>query len=449
MKPKTELQKKVARLSENLSQINQKSIEWAYQNCLDNMAVQSRNRLYCLECGHKWNPKIKLEAKLLSPICPNCGKHLKLKENCQTIFKDSAYVSIITTEKGMQVDRLILVNKYGRKLTKPEYSWHEVMQRWIDEKGNITVMSLNVNGLAFIADAWNYSSELEIRLAYSQKGSFRHDIKAYKICPGSQVLPIIKRNGFNGFYHKIAPHILFSMILKNKKVELLLKSKMFHLLKTACDGKYTREKIEKYWPSIKICIRNKYYIKSVDTWFDYIELLDYFGKDLRNPHYVCPANLIKVHDKLVEKKMIIIHRQELEEMKEKLESDQKEYLKSKRKYFNLCFKNNDIIIKPLISVEEFMEEGDMLHHCIFTNEYYKKPDSLVLSARKDNKPLETIEVSLSKLKVVQCHGACNEPTKYHSTIMELINKNLDKIDKLKRSSRKNVEQRKYKEKIAV
>jgi hypothetical protein len=96
-----------------------------------------------------------------------------------------------------------------------------------------------------------------------------------------------------------------------------------------------------------------------------------------------------------------------------------------------------------------MEEGDMLHHCIFTNEYYKKPDSLVLSARKDNKPLETIEVSLSKLKVVQCHGACNEPTKYHSTIMELINKNLDKIDKLKRSSRKNVEQRKYKEKIAV
>ena len=42
-----------------------------------------------------------------------------------------------------------------------------------------------------------------------------------------------------------------------------------------------------------------------------------------------------------------------------------------------------------------------MHHCVFTNEYYLKADSLILSATIDGKRIETIEVSLKRMEVVQ------------------------------------------------
>ena len=74
-----------------------------------------------------------------------------------------------------------------------------------------------------------------------------------------------------------------------------------------------------------------------------------------------------------------------------------------------------------------MEEGDTLKHCVFTNEYFKKKDSLVFSARIDSKPLETIEVSLSKMEVAQSRGLKNNKSQHHKIIMELMKKNLYQI----------------------
>ena len=79
------------------------------------------------------------------------------------------------------------------------------------------------------------------------------------------------------------------------------------------------------------------------------------------------------------------------------------------------------------NVSEFMEEGDNLKHCVFTNEYFKKKDSLLFSARIDNKPIETIEVSLSKMEIAQCRGMKNNKSPHHKVIMELMEKNLYQI----------------------
>ena len=46
-----------------------------------------------------------------------------------------------------------------------------------------------------------------------------------------------------------------------------------------------------------------------------------------------------------------------------------------------------------------------MQHCVFTNEYYLKADSLILSATIDGKRIETIEVSLKRMEVVQSRGA--------------------------------------------
>ena len=79
-------------------------------------------------------------------------------------------------------------------------------------------------------------------------------------------------------------------------------------------------------------------------------------------------------------------------------------------------------------VEAMREEGAAMHHCVFTNGYYKKPESLILSARDEQgKRLETIEVNLTVLKIAQCYGACNKFTKHHQEILELVNDNMWRI----------------------
>lgn len=50
-------------------------------------------------------------------------------------------------------------------------------------------------------------------------------------------------------------------------------------------------------------------------------------------------------------------------------------------------------------------------------------DSLVLSARIDGIIIETVEVDLRTLKVVQCHGKYNQDTIYHKRIIDLVNSN--------------------------
>ena len=67
-----------------------------------------------------------------------------------------------------------------------------------------------------------------------------------------------------------------------------------------------------------------------------------------------------------------------------------------------------------------------MHHCVYTNGYYKKPDSLILSARDriTDHRIETIEVNLKTLSVEQSRGVCNENTIHHGRIIELVNNNI-------------------------
>ena len=79
-------------------------------------------------------------------------------------------------------------------------------------------------------------------------------------------------------------------------------------------------------------------------------------------------------------------------------------------FFGITFTDGVIQVKVLESVQEYLEEGKALHHCVFTNEYYLKKQSLILSARIDGKRIETIEVSLETMKVIQCRGLQNKNT---------------------------------------
>lgn len=68
-----------------------------------------------------------------------------------------------------------------------------------------------------------------------------------------------------------------------------------------------------------------------------------------------------------------------------------------------------------------------MHHCVYANRYYEKQNSLILSARIDNKRIETVEVDLQQMKVIQAYGACDKFTIYHDRIVSLVNDNMNII----------------------
>lgn len=420
MKPQTILQKQVIQLSSKLKPITEEQEQWAYTHCLDKYAFRSRKTLFCLECGSSWREEGSLAASIIDADCPKCGSHLKLRES---LHRDSAYLSILATHKGMQVERMFYVVKDFKKNQRAQCWLSEVMQHWVDPSGSITTLTKNVNGLSHYYDQWIFHSELEVR-SNSYKFSLRCDIAPFKIHPERRILPLLKRNGFKGYFYDFTPHRLFSTILRKPIAETLLKAGQIPMLQLYAKSS---SNVENYWSSIKICIRNGYVINDPSTWEDYIDLLKHFGKDIHNPKYTCPENLVKAHDILVKKKRYLDNRKKLIELKEQMEIDQQLYSEQKGKFLDLRFCKGNITVKPLATVKEFMEEGSDLNHCLFTNAYHKKAKSLIMSARIDNKPIETIEFSLSDMSVIQARGQNNKASKYHNAILSLIQKNIPQI----------------------
>lgn len=76
------------------------------------------------------------------------------------------------------------------------------------------------------------------------------------------------------------------------------------------------------------------------------------------------------------------------------------------------------------------DEGEAMHHCVHKMGYYKKENSLILSAKdKKGKRIETIEIDLKTFRVVQSRGVNNDNTPKHDEIIRLVNNNMDLIRK--------------------
>ena len=86
-----------------------------------------------------------------------------------------------------------------------------------------------------------------------------------------------------------------------------------------------------------------------------------------------------------------------------------------------------IIVKILKSIDEYYNEGKVQNICVFGSEYYKKADTFIFSERIGSEIIETVEVDLRTIKVVQCHGKHNQDTEYHEHIIALVKNNADFI----------------------
>ncbi|KAF2330596.1 PcfJ domain-containing protein [Flavobacterium daemonense] len=423
MIPKTIIEKQLTVLSASLAPIKAKVFIWAEQNIFLKWGVLSRSKFYCLECAHIWKPSCPNTCNKFT-TCPACAGKLKMMPYNQVHFKETEYFAVIERCVGFQVVRLVIVYKHMKKNFTPTYFHKEVMQHWINAKGEVRTFALSTNVFSSTLDSWKFYSPLEIKPKDFIRNA-KYYINPFKVYPQMKVLPILKRNGFKTSVYDIAPHLLFASLLSDPIAETLLKSRQLNILQYYLCA--SRQCIKLNWQAVKTVIRNKYKVSDVQIWEDYLELLRYFKKDLSYTLYVCPDNLQDAHDHFVKKKRELLRKKKLQDLRLEIEKAQKRYASDKKRFFGLLFTEKDLSISVIENVRDFMQEGDDLGHCVFTNEYYGRKDSLILSAKIDEKSVETIEISLSKMEILQCRGLKNKPSKHHSQIMRLLSENLYQI----------------------
>lgn len=417
MKPRTKFQKQVAEQSKRLAPITQRQKDWAFQSCFDLQARRLKSgKLTCLECGHSWKGGHVLAESICGCTCPNCGTELKVMNSQKQTFKYAEYFGMITVCGSFQVLRYFFLEKHCQVGNPTRLFCREVVQHWIAPSGKYEIMARSRNMSIFYYDVWNWSSDLEIR--QERDAHFISPIATY---PHKRFIPEVKRNGFRGDFHHISPRTFFRNILSDSRMETLLKSKQIELFRYFSIKR--SQNLDNFWASIRICIRNKYTVSDASLWCDYVELLRFFGKDLSNAKFVCPADLRAEHDRWMHKKQAWTERQKREEKRNSLLKNEQVYSDLKAHFIGLEFSDGQLHIRVLKDVNEFLEEGTTLKHCVFTNEYFLKPDTLVFSAQINGKRIETVEVSLENLQVVQSRGLLNQNTEFHDQIVSLVNRN--------------------------
>lgn len=265
-------------------------------------------------------------------------------------------------------------------------------------------------------DTFSFASPMAIR-----RDNIAYDHISYApIYPKSKAIDTLRRNGFNGEFHGIAPTLLIPALLSDNRAETLMKAGQYQMLRHYLKSSFD---MERYWASVKICIRHGYTIPDGSMWCDHIDLLRHFRKDLNSPKYVCPQDLKAEHEKLTAKRNRQREQEEIAEKKRKAMEDEAKFKELKGKFFGIAFTDGILQIRVLESVHDHLVEGTLMHHCVFSNAYYLKENSLILSATIDGKRIETVEVNLQTLKVVQSRAVCNGISEYHNRIITLVENN--------------------------
>lgn len=423
MKPTNNIQREIVSLSKKLKPITERQIQYAYTHCFEPFAKRTAKGIYtCSDCAYSW--KDTLSYIPVHVTCPHCGKKLKVYTDRKRVYSLNVYYTVITAVNGYQVLRHFVAFADFRVGKPAQYSIKEVVQRWLTPKGKTYTMALKRYAFPFCYyDKWVFSSEMELR---SRSDHIAYDIDTTFVYPKIKVSDTIRRNGFQGETYDLPYFSIFKAILSDNRKETLLKCGQISLFKHFA---VRNEVPDHIWKAIRIAIRHKYVVPDAGLWCDYIDLLFQFDKDILNPHYACPFNLHQEHDRLSRKRHEETIREQIKEKKNKAFQYEKLYQEAKAKFFGLVISEGNIQIRVLESVQEFAEEGEFMKHCVFSNEYYKNDNSLILSAMVDGVKMETIEVSLEKMKVVQCRGKYNVDSKYHDDILKVLNKNIPLIAK--------------------
>lgn len=409
MKPRTKFDKAVIAQSGHLRPLPTAPRRWAFTNTINHYAFRlPKGRTTCMDCGHSWI----MSESADKCKCPNCKAKLEVKETYTRKCQQKSYFNVITTCGEYQILRIFLLIVEMRKGFKASPAFLEIGQYWIAPNGKTALVALQ-RTMGLYLDCFAFGSPMEIR---KDSDTYQHIANQY-LYPKIKVIPELKRNGFDGNFHDIHPVSYFSMLLSSPQAETLLKEGNIKMLKYMAGN--TAE-VKHFWASYLIAKRHGYEIPDLSTWYDYLRMLERFGRDIRSPKLIAPANLFDAHDEYVEK----VNRQRAKERREadrqKAINDDRKFMELKGRFIGLVFTDNELQIKTLDSVDEYYREGEMQHICVGSSGYFHKVNSLVFSARIDGRIVATVEIDLKTLKVIQCRAACNKESQYQERIEKAI-----------------------------
>ena len=412
MKPRNKFEKTVMALSTRLCPITKVQHQWAFRECIDHFAFRlPKGRTTCMDCGYSWT----LEQPIDTCTCPQCRASLQVKTTRMRKLQQKQYFTLLTTCGEYQVLRMFLLVVGMEKGCRAKTSVIEIGHYWWNDAGRQAIVAIQRTFGHYI-DSFSFYSPMAIR---NDSEAYRY-VASFQIYPKLKVTNTLYRNGFNGEFHGIAPTRLIPALLTDSRAETMMKAGRYKDLRhflSRCKG------LDNYWNSYKLTLRHHYIISDIALWCDYVDMLKRLGKDIHNPKYICPSDLRGEHNKREVELRRQREREAMERKREKAMADEERFRELKSKFFGIRFTDGTIQVHVLESVQEYIDEGAELHHCLFSNEYYLKENSLILSATIEGKRIETIEVSLDTLQVIQSRGVCNQNTPYHDQIVSLVNAN--------------------------
>lgn len=422
MRSKTE--REVIALSETLPPMTPAERIEAMQSVA--MVYVSKRFAWCSCCGKEWSSDL-WDGRKRSAECPNCGAKGKVKKAAQKKrSNEKFYFSLVRVVGEWQVARNFFCESFVRKGEPVFYeSCYEVAQCWIKPGHDPIFMGRSVWGARGACDVWRKNTPITIK----------YDHYRYRLCgktsKNEQLLPIIKRNGLKRLRNDANAIAQMEAILKEPRAEILAKGKQWKMFSMYVHYPFA---IINNWASVRVAMRHKYRISDAGMWLDYIRGLKEQGKDILNPHYICPDNLRKAHDEVLRLRRRRRAQFEAERKRQLAENAAKRADKLNAQYrerladvLDIKVKAGDLVLRPLQDIMDFFKEGEALRHCVYSNEYYKKKDVLIVGARVKGKRMETIELDVKTGTILQCRGKCNKSSPYHQDIYELMQKNIHRF----------------------
>ena len=435
MKPKTKTEKQLVEWATRLRPLTEAQRKYAY-GLFDKIGYYWKSgKVWCQCCGHveyRLLPELAVSMELDGDICPACGADLRLRywREGQKSYSEGNLVSIVRTCGDWMVVRTFEAMRHNRLWKPTQYEVNEIYQNWISPEGEEYILGRPYTRSAFHLH-WDYDAPMDIKHHnHSANGCYELEdmfcTKGNYFYPRATVTPTLRRNGWDARILKMRismPDALHQLLM-NPVVETLAKQgqwKVFEWMLRRGDYQVP------YRYALNICHRHGYVIRDASMWFDYLDLLTYFHLDTHNPKYICPENLTAEHDKLMHRKEKAEIRRKREERQKEMAEAEQHYHEAKARFLGILITDGGLEIHPIPTVQDVYEEGQAMHHCVYTNAYYKRDDCLLLSARMDGERVETVEVSLKSFDVVQSRGVCNRLTEYHNRIIRLVRENMDLI----------------------
>lgn len=454
MQPRTKIQKHVVELRKKLRPVK----DSVFYNMLRKKLYQPRKysdpcertqvpcypvykhkgrngKIWCRYCGEAFTLD---ELKANHYRCPKCGEKINPKnivEGNNLSERMSFYMASLDHIEDFFVYRLFDVSTDSKKGREMSLYTCEVMNVFINKKHTV-IMATQRN--SYTSEFSHWGGNMEIRQYHQSYGYYNSDYMDYH---ASCVDASRVKKYFGLDCENIDSPEILRMVVRNPIIEILLKSdKSYWVADYIYDGLP-----DDILAAYKVMWRHKYNLSKEDlpVWMQYFRNLRQLDKDLRNPKFICPANvtLAKIEtDKAIEKirekqererlrrMMLTQEQRDLEDL-QKCGKENAAYIKRRKKFYPMTLMNDHFYAKVLRNIKDFYDEGTQMDHCVFRCQYYKKPNSLILSVRdiKTDKRIETCEVRLDTMRINQLYAIHDTQSKYHDDIRDFINGNMDKI----------------------